>query len=105
MKQRWAWVRERKPLESRPLLRVWESAPVYYVQSGEPLFRSAAGMVRLAEEMGLSLGRLALAYESQLLGVSEADVMAAITEGTLKAKKIGSQYRITKAAMDAFLTE
>ena len=30
---------------------------------------------------------------------------AQVTEGTLKAKKIGSQYRITKAAIDAFLAE
>jgi excisionase family DNA binding protein len=48
---------------------------------------------------------MGLAEAAKYLGVSEADVMAAITEGTLKAKKIGSQYRITKAAMDAFLAE
>jgi excisionase family DNA binding protein len=39
------------------------------------------------------------------LGVSEADVMASITAGDLKAKKIGSAYRITKAAVDGFLTQ
>jgi excisionase family DNA binding protein len=48
---------------------------------------------------------MGLPEAAKLLGVSEADVMAAITEGTLKAKKIGSQYRITKAAIDAFLAE
>lgn len=42
---------------------------------------------------------------AKYLGVSEADVMASITAGELKAKKIGSQYRITKAAVDAFLAE
>jgi len=42
---------------------------------------------------------------ARYLGVSEADVMAAVTEGTLKAKKIGSQYRISKAAIEAFLAE
>jgi excisionase family DNA binding protein len=31
--------------------------------------------------------------------------MASITAGDLKAKKIGSQYRITKAAIDAFLAQ
>ena len=42
---------------------------------------------------------------ARYLGVSEADVLAAITAGDLKAKKIGTQYRITKAAVDAFLAE
>ena len=41
---------------------------------------------------------------ARYLGVSEADVMAAITAGELKAKKIGTQYRITKSAVDAFLS-
>jgi excisionase family DNA binding protein len=48
---------------------------------------------------------MGLPEAAKFLGVSEADVMAAITEGTLKAKKIGTQYRITKAAIDAFLAE
>ncbi|WP_428940545.1 SPFH domain-containing protein [Fontivita pretiosa] len=42
---------------------------------------------------------------ARYLGVSEADVLAAITAGDLKAKKIGTQYRITKAAVDAFLAD
>jgi excisionase family DNA binding protein len=37
------------------------------------------------------------------LGVSETDVMASVTAGDLKAIKIGTQYRITKAALDTFL--
>ena len=40
---------------------------------------------------------------AKLMGVSEADVMASIESGDLKAKKIGSQFRITRAALDAFL--
>lgn len=40
---------------------------------------------------------------AKYLGVTETDVMASITAGDLKAKKIGTQYRITKAAVDAFL--
>ena len=39
------------------------------------------------------------------LGVSEADVMAVIEAGELKAKKIGSSYRITRAAFDAYLAQ
>jgi excisionase family DNA binding protein len=42
---------------------------------------------------------------AQYLGVTEADVMASITAGDLKAKKIGAQYRVTKAALDAFLAQ
>jgi excisionase family DNA binding protein len=40
-----------------------------------------------------------------ILGVSEADVMEEITAGKLPAKKIGSSYRVTRAALDAFLAE
>jgi len=42
---------------------------------------------------------------AKYLGVSEADVMATITAGELKAKKIGSTYRVTKAALDAYLAQ
>jgi excisionase family DNA binding protein len=37
------------------------------------------------------------------LGVSEGDVIATIEAGDLKAKKIGSTWRITRAAMDDFM--
>jgi excisionase family DNA binding protein len=42
---------------------------------------------------------------AQLLGVSEGDVLATIQEGALKAKKIGSTYRITRGALEEFLKE
>ncbi len=38
-----------------------------------------------------------------ILRVSEEDVVAAITSGDLKAKKLGSAYRISKEALEAFL--
>jgi excisionase family DNA binding protein len=38
-----------------------------------------------------------------VLKVSEEDVVAAITGGQLKAKKIGNAYRISKDALEAFL--
>jgi excisionase family DNA binding protein len=38
-----------------------------------------------------------------ILKVSEEDVMAAITAGDLKARKIGSAYRISKDAVESFL--
>ena len=42
---------------------------------------------------------------AQILGVTEADVIASIDAGELKGKKIGSTYRISCAALDAFLAE
>lgn len=40
---------------------------------------------------------------ASFLKVSEEDVIAAITSGELKAKKIGNAYRISKAALEEFL--
>ncbi|MDD2600440.1 MAG: L-serine ammonia-lyase, iron-sulfur-dependent, subunit alpha [Kiritimatiellae bacterium] len=56
--------------------RLWQCTPVYFVHQGAPLFSSAAEMQACAEQHGRSLGRMALAYEAQLLGMSEAEVMA-----------------------------
>ena len=50
-----------------------------------------------------SVDILTPAQVAQTLGVTEADVIASIESGDIKAKKIGSQYRITKAALDEFL--
>jgi excisionase family DNA binding protein len=38
-----------------------------------------------------------------ILQVTPQDVIAAIEAGDLKAKKIGSAYRISKTAMEEFL--
>jgi excisionase family DNA binding protein len=46
---------------------------------------------------------LGLADAAKLLGVSEADVTASLEAGDLKGRKIGSQWRITRAALAAFL--
>ena len=40
---------------------------------------------------------------AKLLGVSEADVLASLEAGQLKAKKIGSSYRISRTALEEFL--
>jgi excisionase family DNA binding protein len=42
---------------------------------------------------------------AKALNVPEGDVMAIITSGELKAKKIGTSYRITRAAFDAYLAQ
>ena len=43
------------------------------------------------------------AQVAQLLGVAETDVTASLEAGDLKGKRIGTQWRITRAAVDAFL--
>ncbi len=43
------------------------------------------------------------AQVAQTLGVGEADVMSSLESGDLKGKKIGTQWRVTRAAVDSFL--
>ncbi|MRS05933.1 DNA-binding protein, partial [bacterium] len=43
------------------------------------------------------------AEAAQVLKVSEEDVLAAITAGDLKARKIGTAFRISKEALEEFL--
>ncbi len=43
------------------------------------------------------------AQVAQLLGVAESDVVASLDSGDLKGKKIGTQWRVTKTAVDQFL--
>jgi len=45
------------------------------------------------------------AQVAQALGVSEADVLAIVDSGELKAKKIGSSVRIKKSALEAYLAD
>lgn len=46
---------------------------------------------------------LGTAEVARVLGVSEADVLATLEKGEIKGKKIGSTWRVTKAALDEFL--
>jgi excisionase family DNA binding protein len=43
------------------------------------------------------------AEAAAILRVSEEDVLAAITAGDLKARKLGTAYRISKEALDTFM--
>ena len=52
--------------------------PLFFARKGTPLFRSAADMVRQAGRKRVSAGRLALAYEAQILGLDEQEVLAEI---------------------------
>lgn len=46
---------------------------------------------------------LSTAEVATTLGVSEQDVLASLNDGSLKGKKIGATWRISKAALDEFL--
>jgi len=65
------------------------AAPAAAAQSAAP---PAGGMEVLTPEQA-----------AQTLGVSVEDVMASITAGDLKARKIGNAYRIAKSALEEFL--
>jgi len=43
------------------------------------------------------------AEAAKALGVSEADVIASLEAGDLKGKRIGSQWRLTRAQLAQFL--
>ena len=47
---------------------------------------------------------LSPAEAAQALGVSEADVMTVLESGELKGKKIGTSWRITRAALTAYMS-
>ncbi len=81
---------------------------------GNVLSQSLAGMTgaQAAPAAGATTNNAAAAAPSSVmtpseaatyLRVSEEDVVAAITAGDLKAKKIGNAYRISKEALDEFL--
>jgi excisionase family DNA binding protein len=55
------------------------------------------------QNAGLMPDVMTPAEVANIVKVSEEDIMAAITAGDLKARKIGSAYRISKDALQAFL--
>lgn len=65
----------------------------------------APGAAPAGAPPSLAVDILTPAQVAQSLGVTEADVISSIEGGQIKAKKIGSQYRITKAALDEFLAQ
>jgi excisionase family DNA binding protein len=60
---------------------------------GAPAAAAAAGGPEL----------LTPAQVAQLLGVDETDVVASLQKGDIKGKQIGTQWRVTRAAVDSFL--
>jgi excisionase family DNA binding protein len=75
-------------------------------QTGGLMAQSTPGVVAPAAPAASGAGMPELytpAQVAQMLGVGEADVAASLDSGDLKGKKIGAQWRITRAAVDAFL--
>ena len=60
---------------------------------------------QMAQTMGPMGGQTLLspADAARVLGVGESDVLAALSDGSLKGKKIGAVWRITQQALDEFL--
>jgi len=54
---------------------VWIAEPVFFVRRGGTAFESAEDMVGVAQDRGLSLGEIALAYEAELLGLAEDEAV------------------------------
>ena len=68
--------------------------------SGGPAGTGVPPVITGAGAMSELLGTADVA---RVLGVSEADVLATLEKGELKGKKIGSTWRVTRAALDEFL--
>jgi L-serine dehydratase len=81
---------ERRWIASLPgVSHVWSADPVLLVERGEPLLSSSEQMVQLAADRDLSLGRLALEHEAQLLGISEREALA----------EMGRRWEVMKASV------
>ena len=69
------------------------AAPVASPGASAPTVAPSSGLPEL----------LSPADVAKVLGVSEADVLTVLTDGSLKGKKIGTAWRITRGALDEFL--
>ncbi|MEG3002922.1 MAG: SPFH domain-containing protein [Comamonas sp.] len=79
-------------------------APVSGAASADPFSPAAAQAAQTqAAPAQAAMQVFTPAQAAQVLGVAEADVLAEIQAGHLKARQIGSQWRIGQAALDEFL--
>ena len=68
-----------------------------------PGIAAPAAPATAAAANGGVLDLMTPAQVAQMLGVAESDVMSSLDAGDLKGRKIGTQWRVTRAAVDAFL--
>ena len=71
-------------------------------QPGGVMAQQTKGVEVPAPAGSASLDVLNPGQVAQMLGVTEADVLASLEAGDLKGRKIGTQWRVPKAAVDAF---
>jgi excisionase family DNA binding protein len=82
----------------------WAMAQQMMQQPGGALGAQATPPAASASAPATGLPELLSPAEvAKALGVSEEDVMAILSSGELKGKKIGSTYRIARAALDEYL--
>ncbi|MGE5740304.1 MAG: SPFH domain-containing protein [Betaproteobacteria bacterium] len=75
-------------------------------QSGGLMGQTTKGIEAPPATAGADAGPpelLSPAQAAQVLGVAESDVLASLEAGDLKGKRIGTQWRVPKAAIDAFI--
>jgi excisionase family DNA binding protein len=72
-------------------------------QTGGIMAQGTPGIPAPAPAAAAAPDLMTPAQVAQTLGVGESDVMASLESGDLKGKKIGTQWRVTRAAVDAFL--
>jgi excisionase family DNA binding protein len=72
-------------------------------QTGGLMAQSTPGIPAPAANGAGTPDLMTPAQVAQMLGVAESDVMASLDAGDLKGRKIGTQWRVTRAAVDAFL--
>src|SRR6478752_4547329 len=73
-------------------------------QSGGLMAQTTKGIEsKPAPSNGGGLELMNPAQVAQMLGVGESDVVASLEAGDLKGKKIGTQWRVPKAAVEAFI--
>ena len=66
----------KKQLETLDGVRdLWMTDPLFFIKRGESLFSTAKEMVFKAEDSNCSLGEIAMAFESQLLGLPREELM------------------------------
>ena len=75
-------------------------------QSGGLMAQSTPGVRGAVPAAGEGAGLPELLTPAQVakaLGVGESDVMQSLESGDLKGRRIGTQWRVTRSAVDAFL--
>ncbi|MCC6868527.1 MAG: SPFH domain-containing protein [Burkholderiales bacterium] len=68
-----------------------------------PAAPAAAGAAAAAPAPAPALDLMTPGQVAQMLGVGESDVLASLESGDLKGRRIGTQWRITRTAVDTFL--